>query len=197
MAGSNLVWNNTLLSSSPKPKPLSFGDHHTPLQPLHHCHVLAPPFQVEKIREKFTPCTMPATMALERPEPLLSPTPCQLASLVHKDTACARPSLPLHARSQNARVQYLTTACQTRGERAPAPSWTRQNACVSGRPRPPLALPSCTHHHHTTSYLLDMLTSSRTLSHRRHDQRTAAPVLHGHHHRQLATDHHWTRQHAH
>jgi hypothetical protein len=33
-----------------------------------------------------------------------------------------------HASGQNARAQYLATACQTRGERAQTASWTRQSA---------------------------------------------------------------------
>jgi hypothetical protein len=93
-----------------------------------------------------------------------------------------------HARSQHARAQHLATACQTRGDRAPTQPWTRQYTPSPGLARPPLPLSLGTHDHHHPSYTLDMLERLRVHPSPRHDQLPAATVLHGRHHRQLASD---------
>jgi hypothetical protein len=62
-------------------------------------------------------------------------------------------------------------------ERAPAAPWTRQDTPSHGRLSPPLPLSLGTRDHHTPSYLLDKPIGRRSPGHRRHHQRSAAPVL--------------------
>jgi hypothetical protein len=78
---------------------------------------------------------------------------------------------------QTSRAQYLATACQARGDRAPTQSWTRQSAKRSSTLVLPLHAYLCLALRQPPLYAVDMPTGSRTPRHRRNDPSSAAPVL--------------------